>query len=178
MNTLDVEIAIIKGFNPRQNLIVPNVCWGITDNHYRPLHECDILILSNTGYATEIEIKVSKSDLLKDASKRHGHCHNLIKRFYFAVPEKLKDIALSVIPENAGLLVVGVKEGTNYKWYEEGGHDSYKVTWHAVTMAKECKNNANALKWDDKQRYQLARLGALRILALKQKIQKNKIKQA
>jgi hypothetical protein len=45
-------------------------------------------------------------------------------------------------------------------------------------MAKECKNNANALKWDDKQRYQLARLGALRILALKQKIQKNKIKQA
>jgi hypothetical protein len=176
MNTLDIEIAIIKGFNPRQNLIVPNVAWGIHNKHYTPLHECDVLILSGSGYATEVEIKVSKADLLKDVSKRHGHRHSLIRRFYFAVPEKLKDIALANIPENAGLIVVSLKEVTNYHYHYEGGYTPYKDIITRVDTIRECKINTLAEKWDDKQRLQLARLGCMRILALKQKIQKSKIK--
>ena len=172
MNTLDIEIAIIKAYRPRQNLIVPNVAWGIHDSHYNSLHECDILILSNTGYATEVEIKVSKADLLKDASKRHHHCHNLIRRFYFVVPEKLKEIALTSIPENAGLIVVSLKEITNYHWHYGGGKTEYKEIITRVEIVRECKINSQAQKWDAKQRYQLARLGTMRILALKQKLQK------
>jgi hypothetical protein len=175
MNTLDIEIAIIKAYHPRQNLIIPNVSWGIWDIYYKPLHECDVLILSNSGYATEIEIKVSKADLLKDASKRHKHSHNLIRRLYFAVPEKLKEIALTAIPENAGLIVVSLREVTNYHWHYGGGKTAYNDIITTVNTIKECKINSQAQKWDDKQRYQLARLGAMRILALKQKIQKKSI---
>lgn len=172
MNTLDIEVAIIKGYNPRQNLIVPNVAWGIHDKHYKPLHECDVLILSKTGYATEVEIKISKADLLKDASKSHRHTHDLIRRFYFAIPEKLKEIALESIPENAGLIVVSLKEVTNYRYYYGSPPVPYSDFITRVEIVRECKVNTKAEKWNDKQRYQLARLGALRILALKQKLQK------
>lgn len=169
MNTLDIEIAVIKAYHPRQNLIVPNVAWGMHDSHYRPLHECDILILSNSGYATEIEIKISKADLLKDMSKKHRHSHNLIRRFYYAVPEKLKEIALTTITESAGLIVVSLEEVTNYHY--GGGKTAYMDIITRADVVRECKINTLAQKWSAEQRYQLARLGSLRILGLKQKIQ-------
>jgi hypothetical protein len=168
MNTLDIEVAIIENFNPRQNLIVPNVSWGIHNKEYRALHECDMLILSGDNYATEVEIKISKPDLLKDGDKKHGHYHNLIRRLYFAVPTKLKEIALVSIPDHAGLLVVSNEIKIRYDW--EGG--SHETPYVKVTEVKPCKVNAIAVKWTDAQRLQLARLGTMRILGLKRKIQK------
>ena len=106
MTTLDIEIAVIKGFNPRANLIVPNVSWGMHDREFRSLHECDVLILSSYGYATEVEIKISKAYLMKDWKKKNGHRHYLIRRLYYAVPPKLKQIALETIPAHAGLIVI------------------------------------------------------------------------
>lgn len=166
-----MEVALIKAFRPRQNLIVPNVAWGIHDAKYNPLHECDILVLSKTGYATEIEIKISKADLLKDMCKRHGHHHDLIRRMYYAVPSKLEQIALESISETSGLIVVSMQNGTNYKWYDGGGHDEWIYEYARVNVVRECKNNTQALKWTEKQKSQLARLGTLRILGLKTKIQ-------
>lgn len=168
MKTIDVEIAIIKHFNPRQNIIVPNVSWGLWNKEYKSLHECDVLILSKTGYATEVEIKVSKADLLKDGNKRHCHTHNLIRRFYFAVPDELKEIALVSIPVNAGLLVVENYEKVIYiPW---GG--SKMIPAVRVGHIRKPQINTKAVKWTDKQRYQLTRLGTMRILGLKEKIQK------
>lgn len=69
ISTLQCEVAIMKHFGIRANLIVPNVSWEIYSLPFRTLHECDILILSNSGYATEVEIKISKADLLKDREK-------------------------------------------------------------------------------------------------------------
>lgn len=157
MTALDIEIAVIKYFNPRQNIIVPNVSWGLWNKEYKTLHECDIISLTGSSWATEIEIKVSKADLLKDNEKRHGHTHNLIRRLYFAVPEEMKDFALANIPERAGLIVVSARRNANRGYVE---------------FAKECKINKQAVKWTDKQRFQLARLGAMRILGLKEKIKK------
>ena len=157
IKTLDIEIALMAHLNIRQNLIVPNISWGMN------LHECDLLSLSAAGYATEIEIKVSKYDLLKDCEKRHNHESNLIKRFYFAVPEHLTDIALTTIPERAGLYIV--------KWaiYGGGGWEQWR---RKVELVKKCEDKKHAVKWDDKKRYELARLGAIRILGLKRKIRK------
>ena len=90
MTTLEIEIALMEHFNVRQNSIVPNISWGIAN-----LHECDILVLSKSNYATEVEIKISKSGLLKDKEKKHGHNHNHIARLYFAVPKKLKRNSLT-----------------------------------------------------------------------------------
>ena len=93
MKTLDMEIAVMKHFDIVQNLIVPNISWGISG-----LHECDILSLSKAGYATEIEIKISKADLMSDKKKEHGHRHRYIANLYFCVPSFLKQIALEEIP--------------------------------------------------------------------------------
>jgi hypothetical protein len=171
MTTLDIEIAVIKGFKPRQNLIVPNVSWGIWDKYYGALHECDVLILSKSGYATEVEIKANKSDLVKDSEKHHNHIHGLIRRFYFAVPEKLKDFALANIPERAGLYVLKVVERTRYNW-DTGGCAEETYSTNILECVKECKINTKAVKWSNEDKYKLARLGAMRILGLKQKINK------
>ena len=168
MKTIDIEIAIIQHFNPRQNIVVPNVSWGLSNKEYKALHECDVLILSKTGYATEIEIKVSKADLLKDGDKRHGHTHNLIRRLYFAVPEELKEIALESIPTTAGLLVVENYEKVIYiPW---GGSKTIPAV--RVRHIREPQTNTSAVKWTDEQRHQLTRLGTMRILGLKEKIQR------
>jgi len=165
--TLDIEIAVIDYFRPRQNLIVPNVSWGLHNKEYRSLHECDVLILSGDSYATEVEIKISKADLLKDRDKKHGHHHNLIRRLYFAVPPELKQIALESIPDHAGLLVVS---NAVEQWH--GFYGAYReIEYVRVDEVRPCKVNTMAVKWTDKQRLQLARLGTMRILGLKRKIQ-------
>jgi len=143
MDTLKMEIALMSFFNPFQNIIVTNLR-AITG------HECDILILNKNNYATEIEIKISKSDLLADKKKLHGHYSNHIARFYFAVPKKLVDIALCEIPERAGL---------------------YSIEKHKdPKLIKQCKRNKSSIRWKEKERIYLMRIGAMRILGLKQKI--------
>lgn len=145
-------------FNVRQNIIVPNVSWGMDG-----LHECDLLILRKSNLATEVEIKISKADLLKDKDKSHAHDHKLISKLYFAVPEYLEEIALQSIPLNAGLLIVKLSE------YE---YHSVIYKRYLVEEVKPCVIRKNAVKWNDKQRYNLARLGTMRILGLKRKVDK------
>jgi hypothetical protein len=162
ITTLEIEVRMMQHLDFRTNLIVPNVSWGIPidwnasgNRKYGNLHECDLLSLSVAGYATEVEIKVSKADLIKDDAKKHSHDHNLIKYLYFAVPKKLEAIALEVIPERAGLFVI-----------ERMTHNSYLK----VKCVKRAKQRKDVLKWSDHQRYVLARLGAMRIVGLKQKL--------
>ncbi len=150
MKTLDIEIAVMLHIGIRQNLIVPNIDYGMD------LYECDILSLNRTGYATEVEIKVSKHDLIKDKEKWHGHHNNKIADLFFAVPEKLREIALAHIPKRAGLFIAK-KDYDGFIWVE---------------VVKNCLRNKDAVKWSDKDRCKLARLGAMRILKLKEKIRK------
>jgi len=149
MKTIEMELAVSAYFNPRQNLSIPNVSWGFN------IHECDLLILTKTRYLYEIEIKVSRSDLIKDKEKRHNHQNNKIKRFYFAIPEEMeKDI--EHIPERAGILIV------------------YKAKNGRICCKKlrESKINTLSTPVNDDDAYKLARLGALRIWALKKRILK------
>ncbi len=144
ITAVDIEIAVAKYFGWRQNVIVPNVSWGLH------IHECDMLILSGAGYATEVEIKISKADLIKDKMKRHGHRDNRIKSLYFAIPEKLCEYQEHV-PAHAGILFV-----------------------HQIPDSEEysCKEfrkptTQNSVKFTEKEKYELCRLGIMRIWAIK-----------
>jgi len=161
MRTIEVEIAVMKYFGVRRNIIVPNVYWGIRGLNY----ECDLIRLTKNNYATEIEIKVSKSDLLKDKKKHHGHKSNLFKYLYFAVPEELTVCALLGIPERAGLLAVRKVDVRNREYYEED-------YIYEVDEIKKPSINPNCRKWNDSDRLELTRLGAIRILGMKQKIER------
>jgi len=147
IKTLDVEIAVSEYFNPRQNLPIPNVSWGMF------IHECDLFILTSSGYGYEVEIKVSRQDLIKDKEKRHGHKDERIKFLYFAIPHYLKK-DIEHIPERAGILIV---------------NDEKDRTVPRVECLRKPKQNGS-YKFTLEERFQLARLGALRILGLKRKI--------
>ena len=151
ITTINMELILVHHFKPRTKLIVPNVSWGLG------IHECDLLILSQTGYATEIEIKVSAYDLVKDKKKRHKHDSHKIKYLYFAIPHYLEEL-IGEIPERAGVIIV---RPSNYNG---------KLFCDIVRKPKVHGH----YKFSEEERYKLARLGALRIWTLKQNIQKLK----
>ena len=76
-------IVRMEEFNVRQHIVVPNVSWGFLN------HEADLLVLSNQGYLTEIEIKRAWQDFKKDFTKDHTHEDPRLTYFYYAVPEKI-----------------------------------------------------------------------------------------
>jgi len=142
ITTAIMEVAIAQYFNYRTNLIVPNISWGLY------IHECDLLIITPSGYAYEVEIKTNKHDLIRDQQKHHKHDCRKIKKLYFAIPECLQNY-IDCIPEKAGIIIV---KYNNYKW------TCYKI--------REAQINYN-YKFSDKERFQVARLGAMRIWDLK-----------
>ena len=152
MKTLDMELAVADYFNPRRNIIVPNVSWG-----FRGMHECDLFILSKSGYATEVEIKVSKSDLVKDKLKPHGHKSKYIKTLYFALPEKLAHLS-EHMPERAGIL--SVSDNKNWRGF------------HRVTVVRPPKVTKTPYKFSMVERLDILRLSSLRVWSLKKKLNK------
>jgi hypothetical protein len=137
-----IELAIAKYFNPRQNLIVPNVWWGLGFNY-----ELDLVVLTKCGYAYEVEIKVSRQDIKADLKKLHQHSSKRISRLYFAVPDKLSDD--ENIPQDAGILSVTFNNGK-----------------YVVRKIRESKRR-DAKMFTDKEKLKLAELGAMRIWKLK-----------
>lgn len=66
IKTIDIELAIFGLYDVRKHIIVPNV----SDMMGLVPFETDILILTQSSYATGFEIKVSKADLLADLKKK------------------------------------------------------------------------------------------------------------
>ena len=82
-------------------------------------HECDMLIVTKNYYLTEVEIKISLSDLKADFKKKHQHKDKNIKNFYYAFPEEMKEKALKLIPKECGILIAVEKEcGIPYRKIE------------------------------------------------------------
>ncbi len=135
-----IELAVARHYGYRHSLIVPNVSWG-----WGIAYEADLVILRSSGWAWEIEIKVSPYDITRDRSKRHTHACRLFQQMYFAVPEALA--GHPDIPEYAGILSVNDKL--------------------MVTLARVAKRNPGAVKIDASKRTKLAELGAMRVWSLK-----------
>ena len=80
----DIQALLAEYFGIRNNIIVPNVSWGLLD------YEADLLIMNKTGYVTEIEIKRSWSDFLADFKKDEtAHKSEIIYQFWYCVPDSL-----------------------------------------------------------------------------------------
>lgn len=163
ITALDIEIAVAKLFNWRQNLIVPNVSWG-----FNLRHEADMIIASSAGYVTEIEIKVTESDIQADHKKRwqfgrytddgllqfersgyEAHMEGPIRRLFFAVPESLAR-SKHIYPE-AGIIAV----------IDKGEYFTAK-------KIREAQVRKSAKLLSDKDRLKLAELGCMRIWSLKE----------
>lgn len=142
----EIEYAVSYYFSPRRYVIVPNVSWGMFS------YELDLCLLNHKSrFAVEVEIKVSKADLLRDGKKEHNHDrnHNLIKYLYFAMPERMRN-CIDLVPERAGILFV--------------------TTEGQVLLERRAKPNPVAKTWTDAEAYELARLGTMRVWPLKRKL--------
>lgn len=146
---VEIEILVTGMWGYRKNIIVPNISWGAD------VHECDLLILSPAGWASEVEIKRSLSDLKKDAGKGHGHDSERIRYLYFAVPEGLER-HIHHIPERAGIILIRTYEAPNEGYYTQ--------------LIREARPNPRAVKWQEKERMNLMRLGCMRVWTLKRKV--------
>lgn len=135
-----LQQAVARFFDPRKNLIVPNVAQTFA-------HECDILVLSKAGYATEVEIKVSAADLRKDFSKqKHTRDRSkLLARFFYCVPSELVELAQQLVPVEYGIL--------EYREISQGIH-----TYKTIIQARAAKKRPGAMAWSDKQQMALLRL--------------------
>ena len=81
-----------------------------------------------------------------------------IKYLYFAVPEKLEAAALEFAPERAGIITV---------------RDKDKPGEYLGPLCKRIRAPSTikpVSQMSDRERYKVARLGALRIWSLKQKV--------
>jgi len=141
----EIEWAVAGFFGVRTHIIVPNISWGML------LHECDLAVLSPTGYLWEVEIKTSKADLVRDKSKRKWlfYKERKIRKLWFAIPKKLLN-AIEHIPTFAGVLTVS--------------------EYGLVHEIRKPEVNDLALKLTEAQKFQLARLGTMRIWKLKRKL--------
>lgn len=80
-------------WNPRTDLMVPNVSWGLLP------YEADFIIMTPNGYLTEIEIKRSFEDFKADFKKGHKHDDERIYHFYYCVPVGIKDKVIEFLDE-------------------------------------------------------------------------------
>jgi len=159
MDAKIIEQTVVNFFNYRQNIIVPNVFWG-----WGLSHEADLIVLRPSGYAVEVEIKVSLADIKKDNQKRRDHWeNNKISRVFFAIPSKLKEKALEIIPTRYGIICVYEKEYNGKLFYE-------------ARTERNAKLNKFSRKINDIEKLKLTELGVMRIWSLKDHIHKLKTK--
>lgn len=148
-NADTVALAVANGiFHWRKFIVVPNVSWGLLP------HEADLIAMTDAGYLSEVEIKVSKADFLADREKykhrlaeAHGQ-HELIKEFFYAMPTQVWDKCKpDDLPPGAGLILVS--------------RDEYDRKPRAH-IAQKPTTNGRARKVRDDERLQLMRLAYMR----------------
>lgn len=152
----EVELAIVNSglFDKRQNIFVPNVSWGLLN------HEADLVIMTKSGYLTEIEIKRSWEDFKADFDKTHEHHDERVYKLYFCIPESILDKVMIFLKEKYGSAIPAVLT------YDESG---------VLTDAKIGYPFRGGRKLFLEEQLTIARLGCMRIWNLKEKINKKTI---
>lgn len=156
LRTIDIEIALMRHFEFNKNYVVPN----LTNASGLVRFETDLICVTKSGYATGVEIKVSKSDMKADFKKYH---HRQIKKvpqtfdtfykpfkyFYYAVPHNLYSELKEFVPDRFGILAVDFLG--------------------RVSVKRNPKFLYNT-KWSDKDIMNLLRIGTMRIYNLKKRL--------
>lgn len=147
----EIELAIVNSgiFNKRSDIIVPNVSWGLLN------HEADMVVMTKSGYLTEIEIKRSWEDFKADFKKDHGHDDERVYKFYYCVPSSIKDKVIELLKSKYEYIPAVLA------YSDEGGVQDLKVGTPYTKGAR---------KLFLEEQLTIARLGCMRIWNLKQKL--------
>ena len=154
LNIHEIEYAIsrTKTFNFLTNDVLINISWGFL------YHEADMLVVSKSGYISEIEIKRSVADLKLDFKKKHTHSSQIINKFYYAVPKSLVEKTKELLKENNR--IAGIISYTEDK----------KI------IVEENAPNLKKRKITDIERLKLLRLGNMKIWKMHKYFDKNEFR--
>lgn len=169
----EIEIALSKSehFNFTKNIVVFNIN-GIS-NKLPIHHECDMLVLSKSGYLTEIEIKRSWSDFLADFNKKHSHeSRGIIKYFYYCIPERFLKKAYDKLEEENRDYSGIITYDEDLKIRLHGHRDRVKVNLGGNYSYSFITNKTYRKLYLEEQ-LEVARLGAIKVIKLKEKISKS-----
>ena len=106
--TAQIELEITRScYPPRRCLVLPNASWGMGLSW-----EADLVVVSKSGYVSEIEIKTSVSDFRADFKKRKHRLleDSLISRFIYAMPRSVWEKADLTPDARYGLIVVDARK--------------------------------------------------------------------
>lgn len=123
-----------------------NISWGLFS-----WGEVDFIALSKSFYYTEVEIKVSYSDFVKDKEKKkfttnkHKKREQQIRYFYYAAPDELAKRILEETEQDVGVLSI-IKTPKNI----------------ALKILRKSKINSKAKKVTEQEAFKLARLQTFR----------------
>lgn len=161
-----IQEKLADNFNRYQKIIIPNAI------SFTGTHEIDLLVITKSQYATEIEIKTSIADLKNDLKKKHKHHSEYIKEFYFCITFEMLEKAKPIIAQHyphAGLFYIRYhpESESYYRGVLEGKRPAY-YTLHCIKPAKQLK----AKKLEAKQILALASMSAWRVWNLREKLRK------
>lgn len=152
MTEQDIIIALVKLFGTEKNILLPNASFGIGLNY-----EADLMVITNRGYSTEIEVKITESDLLNDFKKKNFHNCRKNKYLYYAVPESMKDFALSKVPEQYGIYII-----EQFSLYRPSRAKTYLETNYRAKCIRKAKCIPNSQKFTKEEMEKMYRLVYLR----------------
>ena len=146
MTVKDIQALLAEYWGIRNNIIVPNVSWGLLD------YEADLLVMNKSGYVTEVEIKRSWSDFLADFKKdENAHKSEIIYQFWYCVPDAIYNDCIEKLKE----VYPDIIDRPNVISYSDNG----VLNFHGKG-ASYCRGNHRKLFLEEQLK--LARLGALR----------------
>lgn len=158
MTTKELEYAINKHYFNSAKIITTK----LTRNSGVVSHECDVVVVTNSYYLIEFELKISKSDLKKDFQKKHSHeCDNIKKTFY-VIPEKLED-CIELIPERFGIIIVNKKIQI-----DKSGKIPLEKTYYPLRIIREAQTNKKAKKITNDNFIKICTLASMRYWTTKE----------
>lgn len=154
-------------WNKRTDIMIPNLSWGLLP------YEADFVVLSKSGYLTEVEIKRSWEDFKADFKKNHNHDAEQVYYFYYCVPVsiigKVKEFLMEKYGERHFIGAPAVL------WYDENGRIRRLVDDDQRCFGSHyaaCLNDAKHRKLFLEEQLTVARLGQLRYWSLLEKTEK------
>jgi hypothetical protein len=149
----EIELALASFFDWRRNFVIPNISNGFRGINY----EIDVMVVTQSLYAYDIEIKVSASDLKRDQDKdKWRYCldQHYFRKSYFAMPETMSQYQ-DLVPAHAGIILVSYNE---------------RRYWYDAKVVREPVVDNLAKKITEAELTQLGRLTMLRMWDLKHNI--------
>jgi hypothetical protein len=149
----EIELALATLFDSRRNFLIPNVSNGFRHINY----EIDVMVVTQSLYAYDIEIKVSAADLKRDLSKhKWNYCRDqhYFRKSYFAMPETMTGYQ-DLVPAHAGIILVSYND---------------RAYWFEARVIREPVTDTLAKKVTEAELTQLGRLAMLRMWDLKRNV--------